>query len=56
MLLEYTLKVNGKSLKKFIESQAKNTRVWHPEVGGRSHRVVLGRWCNGNCALSLPCQ
>lgn len=44
LLLEYTLKVDGKSLKKFIESQAKNTRVWHPQVAGQSHRVVLGKY------------
>ena len=42
MLLEYTLKVEGRSLRKFAESQLKNTRVWHPEIGGRGHRVVLG--------------
>ena len=42
MLLEYTLTVEGKALKRFIESQAKNTRVWHPEISGRGHRVVLG--------------
>lgn len=41
-LLEYTLNVDGKSLKKFAESQLKNTRVWHPEINGRGHRVVLG--------------
>ena len=43
LMLEYTLRVDGKSLKKFIESQAKNTRIWHPEVRGQGHRVVLGR-------------
>ena len=42
MLLEYTLKVDGKSLKKFIESQIKNTRVWLPEINEQGHRVVLG--------------
>ncbi|CAI8006836.1 Fas apoptotic inhibitory molecule 1, partial [Geodia barretti] len=40
-MFEYTLNVDGKSLKKFVESQLKNTRVWHPEINGRGHRVVL---------------
>ena len=39
---EYTLKIDGKTLKKFVEAQIKNTRVWLPEIRGVSHRVVLG--------------
>lgn len=40
---EYVLTIDGKSLKKFVEVQAKNNRVWLPRIGGRSeHRIVLG--------------
>lgn len=39
---EYTLSVDGRSLKRFIEAQARNTRTWLPEIGGEPHRVVLG--------------
>lgn len=40
---EYVLTIDGKSLKKFVEVQAKNTRVWLPRVNeGSEHRVVLG--------------
>ncbi len=39
---EYTLKIDGKTLKQFIEAQIKNTRTWLPELKGESHRVVLG--------------
>ena len=42
MSLEYTLTIAGKSLKKFVEAQAKNTRVWLPVISGGEHRVVLG--------------
>ena len=44
MSFEYVLTIDGKSLKKFIEVQAKNTRVWLPKFGeGNEHRVVLGK-------------
>lgn len=39
---EYVLTIDGKSLKKFIETQAKNTRTWLPVIKGANHRVVLG--------------
>ena len=40
---EYVLTIDGKSLKKFVEVQAKNTRVWLPSIaGGSEHRIVLG--------------
>ena len=41
-MFEYILRVDEKSLKKFVETQAKNTRTWHPVIGGEEHRVVLG--------------
>ena len=44
MSFEYVLTIDGKSLKKFVEVQAKNTRVWLPKFGeGSEHRVVLGK-------------
>lgn len=43
MSFEYVLTIDGKSLKKFVEVQAKNTRVWLPRINeGSEHRVVLG--------------
>lgn len=43
MSFEYVLTIDGKSLKKFVEVQAKNTRVWLPCIdGGSEHRIVLG--------------
>ena len=43
MSFEYVLTIDGKSLKKFVEVQAKNTRVWLPSIaGGSEHRIVLG--------------
>ncbi len=41
MSFEYTLEINGKSLKRFIETQARNARTWLPTIGGEHHRVVL---------------
>ena len=44
MTFEYMLTIDGKSLKKFVEAQAKNTRVWLPQFDqGNPHRVVLGK-------------
>ena len=58
MSFEYVLSIDGKSLKKFIEVQAKNTRVWLPRFGENSehHRVVLGESgliCYGMCLSNI---
>ena len=42
MSFEYVLNIDGKSLKKFVQSQAKNTRTWLPKIAEVDHRVVLG--------------
>ena len=39
---EYTLEVNGKSLKKFSDNQTKVMRCWVLTVAGTPTRVVLG--------------
>ena len=39
---EYALTIGGKTLKKFTEAQAKNTRTWLLDMSGEQHRVVLG--------------
>jgi len=44
MAFEYALSIGGKTLKKFIEAQAKNTRTWLPVINSENHRVVLGKW------------
>ena len=43
MTFAYLLTIDGKSFKKFVAAQTKNTRVWLPELEMNSrHRVVLG--------------
>uniref|UniRef100_A0A0B6ZCF4 Fas apoptotic inhibitory molecule 1 n=1 Tax=Arion vulgaris TaxID=1028688 RepID=A0A0B6ZCF4_9EUPU len=49
---EYTLSVNGKSLKKFKENQSKIMRAWVLYIAGNDTRVVLEKdtldvWVNG---------
>lgn len=40
---EYTLEVNGKSLKKFSENQSKIMKCWYIPFGGEMARIVLGK-------------
>ncbi|KAG8535821.1 hypothetical protein GDO81_027700, partial [Engystomops pustulosus] len=40
---EYTLEVNGKSLKKYMENRSKTTNTWVLHVDGEDCRVVLGK-------------
>lgn len=49
---EYTLNVNGKSLKKFCENQSKTSKAWTLVINGVDCRIVLEKdsmdvWCNG---------
>ncbi|XP_020027593.2 fas apoptotic inhibitory molecule 1 isoform X1 [Castor canadensis] len=49
---EYTLEVNGKSLKKYMESRSRTTNTWVLHLDGEDVRVVLEKdtmdvWCNG---------
>ncbi|XP_070550026.1 fas apoptotic inhibitory molecule 1-like [Ptychodera flava] len=49
---EYTLEVNGKSLKKFTEQRSKTAKVWSLVIDGVDTRIVLEKdtmdvWCNG---------
>ena len=49
---EYTLNVNGKSLKKFCENQSKTSKAWTLVINGVDSRIVLEKdsmdvWCNG---------
>uniref|UniRef100_S4RI67 Fas apoptotic inhibitory molecule a n=1 Tax=Petromyzon marinus TaxID=7757 RepID=S4RI67_PETMA len=50
---EYTLEINGKSLKKFIENRSKTSKTWVLQLDGVDIRVVLEKdtmdiWCNGD--------
>ncbi|KAI5193463.1 Fas Apoptotic Inhibitory Molecule 1 [Manis pentadactyla] len=50
---EYTLEINGKSLKKYMENRSKTTNTWVLHLDGEDFRVVLEKdtmdiWCNGN--------
>lgn len=40
---EYTLEINGKSLKKYMENRSKTTNTWVLSLGGMDYRVVLGK-------------
>lgn len=49
---EYTLEINGKSLKKYMENRSKTTNTWVLHLDGEDLRVVLEKdtmdvWCNG---------
>ncbi|XP_026690851.2 fas apoptotic inhibitory molecule 1-like [Ciona intestinalis] len=49
---EYTLHIQGKSLKKFIENKSKTSKSWEFKLDGNDTRVVLEKdtmavWCNG---------
>ncbi len=48
---EYTLEVNGKSLKKFSENQSKIMKTWILTVGENQTRVVLGKLVNLNTCI-----
>ena len=40
---EYSMEVNGKSLRKFTENQTKIMKTWTLSVDGEPTRVVLGQ-------------
>lgn len=42
---EYTLDINGKSLKKYMENRNKTTSTWILNLEGDDLRVVLGKYC-----------
>ncbi|KAL4691873.1 fas apoptotic inhibitory molecule 1 isoform X4 [Rhinopithecus roxellana] len=49
---EYTLEINGKSLKKYMENRSKTTNTWILHMDGENFRIVLEKdtmdvWCNG---------
>ena len=39
---EYTLSIDGKSLKKFVENKEKTTKAWTLKLSGVDSRIVLG--------------
>ncbi|XP_056649644.1 fas apoptotic inhibitory molecule 1 isoform X2 [Monodelphis domestica] len=49
---EYTLEIDGKSLKKYMENRSKTTNTWILHLDGMDFRIVLEKdtmdvWCNG---------
>ncbi|MFT7815847.1 fas apoptotic inhibitory molecule 1-like [Arapaima gigas] len=49
---EYTLEINGKSLKSYLENRSKITNTWLVNLDGVDCRIVLEKdtmdiWCNG---------
>ncbi|XP_064133325.1 fas apoptotic inhibitory molecule 1 isoform X4 [Loxodonta africana] len=55
---EYTLEINGKSLKKYMENRSKTTNTWVLHLDGEDFRVVLAFiWSPGGTvvkSLNLP--
>ena len=52
---EYTLEINGKSLKKYMENRSKVTSTWVLNLDGTDCRVVLGeRLCVGLLLIHYP--
>jgi hypothetical protein len=49
---EYTLEIDGKSLKKYMENRSKTTSTWVLRLDGEDLRVVLGK--SGLSLQSLP--
>lgn len=47
---EYTLEINGKSLKTYMENRSKTTSTWVLNLDGIDSRVVLGE-----CSRGLVC-
>ncbi|XP_051985782.1 fas apoptotic inhibitory molecule b [Xyrauchen texanus] len=49
---EYTLEINGKSLKTFLDNRSKISKTWLLKLDGSDCRIVLEKdtldvWCNG---------
>lgn len=49
---EYTLSINGKSLKKFLENKSKISKAWALTISGKETRIVFEKdtldiWVNG---------
>nr|XP_031361306.1 fas apoptotic inhibitory molecule 1 isoform X3 [Lonchura striata domestica] len=58
---EYTLEINGKSLKQYIENRLKTTNTWILNLGGTDYRIVLEKdtmdvWCNGQKMETAVCD
>lgn len=52
---EYTLEINGKNLKKYMENRSKVTSTWVLNLDGTDCRVVLGkRLCVGLLLTHCP--
>lgn len=52
---EYTLEINGKSLKKYMENRSKVTSTWVLNLDGIDCRVVLGESLTCVCTLYTHC-
>lgn len=48
---EYTLEINGKSLKKYMENRSKVTSTWILNLDGTDCRIVLGKTCPRSSSL-----
>lgn len=55
---EYTLEINGKSLKKYMENRSKVTSTWILNLDGTDCRIVLGklrwRWVSTSQVIPAP--
>ncbi|XP_034340224.1 fas apoptotic inhibitory molecule 1 [Arvicanthis niloticus] len=51
-VFKYTLEIEGKSFRKFVESRSKTTNTWLLHLDDKDFRIVLEKntmdvWCNG---------
>lgn len=56
---EYTLEIDGKSLKKYMENRSKTTNTWVLHLDGEELRVVLGKsglFLQNLLATVMPCS
>lgn len=50
---EYTLEINGKSLKTFLDNRSKISKTWVLKLDDADYRIVLGKIHSENVPLDL---
>lgn len=50
---EYTLEINGKSLKTFLDNRSKISKTWVLKLDDADYRIVLGKIHSENIPLDL---
>jgi len=53
---EYTLEINGKSLKTFLDNRSKISKTWVLKLDDADYRIVLGKIHSENIPLKFMMQ